>query len=160
MRVHLTNFTTLSDAQKRMILAWRNHENIKTYMYNAHTISEAEHFGFIESLKTRDDKRYFLAQHEGLNIGVIDFNAISTHSATLGLYTNPMLHQKGMGSLLMQTIIEYAFETLKVKTLIAEVFDGNQRAKALYEKFGFCEKAHIYVNEKEVICMELTHENR
>ncbi|WP_041958566.1 UDP-4-amino-4,6-dideoxy-N-acetyl-beta-L-altrosamine N-acetyltransferase [Sulfurospirillum arsenophilum] len=160
MRLYLCNFTTLSESQKKMILMWRNHENVKAYMYNANEISEAEHFDFIEALKTREDRRYFLVQHEGIDIGVIDFNDISTSSATLGLYANPKLDQKGIGSLLMQSIVEYAFKRLKVNILKAEVFEDNAKAKALYEKFGFCEKERISVNEKEVICMELTNEHR
>lgn len=160
MRLYLCNFTTLSEPQKQMILTWRNHEAVRAYMYNEKTISEAEHFSFIESLKTREDRRYFLVQHEGLDIGVIDFNDISATSATLGLYANPKLDQKGIGSLLMQGIVEYSFKRLKVHILKAEVFEENTKAKALYEKFGFCEKGRKMVNEKEVICMELSHEHR
>ena len=143
-----------------MILAWRNHENVKAYMYNTNDISEAEHFGFIEALQTREDRRYFLVQNAGIDIGVIDFNEISKESVVMGLYANPTLNQKGIGSLLMQSIVEYAFKRLKVNILKAEVFTENTKAKALYEKFGFCEKERISINDKEVICMELTNEHR
>ncbi len=160
MRLCLCNFTTLSETQKKMILTWRNHKDVKACMYNANTISEAEHLSFIESLKTREDRRYFLVQNEGMDIGVIDFNDISKESAVMGLYVNPTLHQKGIGSLLMDAIVAYAFETLKVHTLKAEVFENNAKAKALYEKFGFCEKGRKMVHEKEVICMELINEHR
>lgn len=143
-----------------MILAWRNHENVKAYMYNTNDISEAEHFGFIEALQTSEDRRYFLVQNAGIDIGVIDFNEISKESVVMGLYANPTLNQKGIGSLLMQSIVEYAFKRLKVNILKAEVFTENTKAKALYEKFGFCEKERISINDKEVICMELTNEHR
>lgn len=160
MSLHLCDFTTLDDSQKKMILTWRNHENVKAYMYNENEISEKEHFDFIENLKRREDRRYFLVQYEDLDIGVIDFNDIGETSATLGLYANPHAHQKGVGSLLMQAIIAYAFESLRLKTLNAEVFAENVKAKALYEKFNFCEVKRKIVNEKEVICMELHNENR
>lgn len=160
MHLHLCNFTTLSESQKKMILAWRNHKDVKAYMYNTKDISEAEHFSFIESLKTREDRRYFLVQDAEIDIGVIDFNDISKESAVMGLYANPTLQQKGVGSRLMDAIMEYACETLKVRILKAEVFADNLKAKALYEKFGFCEKGRKMVNEKEVICMELSNEHR
>lgn len=159
MSTHLCNFTTLSDAQKAMVLAWRNHDAIKAYMYNTHDISEAEHLNFIESLKSRTDRCYFLVQHEGIDIGVIDFNDISEHSATLGVYANPHLTQKGLGIILMNAIIDYAFHTLNVRFLKADVFADNMKAKALYEKYGFCEKARKNIHEKELICMELENEN-
>lgn len=110
-------------------------------------------------LKTRKDRRYFLVQHEGVDIGVIDFNDISATSATLGLYANPKLNQKGIGSLLMQSIVEYAFKRLKVQILKAEVFEENAKAKALYEKLDFAKKG-VKWSMKKRICMELSHEHR
>ncbi len=160
MRLYLCNFTTLSEPQKKMVLAWRNHKDVRAYMYNENAISEVEHFSFIEALQTREDRHYFLVQNAGVDIGVIDFNDISKESAVMGLYANPTLHQKGIGSLLMDAIVAYAFKTLNIHTLKAEVFESNTKAKALYEKFGFCEKGRKMVNEKEVICMELTNEHR
>jgi UDP-4-amino-4,6-dideoxy-N-acetyl-beta-L-altrosamine N-acetyltransferase len=160
MRLRLCNFTTLDEPQKKMILTWRNHTNVKAYMYHTNDISETEHFCFVKALETREDRCYFLVQNEGIDIGVIDFNDISPSSAIMGLYANPTLHQKGIGSLLMEAIVIYAFETLKVHILKAEVFENNDKAKALYEKFGFCEKGRKMVNKKEVICMELANEHR
>ncbi|MDD3325359.1 MAG: UDP-4-amino-4,6-dideoxy-N-acetyl-beta-L-altrosamine N-acetyltransferase [Sulfurospirillaceae bacterium] len=160
MNTHLCDFTTLTESQKVMILKWRNHEDVRAYMYNEKEIGKEEHFNFIESLKKREDRRYFLVQKEDENIGVVDFNDISKHSATLGLYSNPNLTQKGIGSILLQTIVDYAFYVLKVQTLQAEVFATNEKAKALYEKFGFHVTGQKSVKGKEVICMELRDENR
>lgn len=160
MSINCVNFTTLNEAQKAMILEWRNHPDIRAYMYNTGEISQEEHFAFIESLKRREDKRYFLVQQEGENIGVIDFTDITPSSATMGIYANPYLSQKGIGSVLLQAIVDYAFDILKVQTLKAEVFATNAKAKALYEKFGFCAMSQRSVNNKEVICMELNDENR
>ena len=160
MSVQLRNFTTLNEAQKAMILEWRNHPSIRANMYNTDIISQEEHFSFIDTLSNRDDKRYFLAQEGDHDIGVIDFNAITNISTKLGIYANPYLNQKGIGSLLMQTLIAYAFDVLKTPTLEAEVFAHNERALHLYTKFGFQEKFRRFINEKEIICMELDNENR
>ncbi|HJF83668.1 GNAT family N-acetyltransferase, partial [Helicobacter pullorum] len=52
-----------------------------------------------------------------------------------GIYQNPNL--KGYGKGLMEVVIKYAFETLKVKNLYACAFNENQKAISLYLKFGF-----------------------
>lgn len=160
MNVQLLNFTTLNTQQKAMILEWRNHPSVRANMYNTDIISLKEHLAFIDSLSFRDDKRYFLVQKGEDAIGVIDFNDISNISTKLGIYANPFFNQKGTGTLLMQTLIAYAFDVLKTPTLEAEVFAHNERAIHLYEKFGFQEKFRRFINEKEIICMELDNENR
>lgn len=160
MNINYVNFTTLNEAQKAMILEWRNHPNVRTYMYNTGVISQKTHLEFIESLKTKENKRYFLVQRENENIGVIDFTDITPTSATMGIYANPYLTQKGIGSILLQAIVDYAFDVLKVQTLKAEVFATNTKAKTLYKKFGFRAMNQGSVNEKEVICMELENANR
>ena len=160
MSLRLCNFTTLSEPQKAMILEWRNHPSVRANMYNTDVITKEEHFAFIDSLPTRENKRYFLVQEGETDIGVIDFNDISNISTKLGIYANPFLTQKGIGTLLMQTLIAYAFDVLKTPILEAEVFAHNERAIHLYEKFGFKEKFRRYIKEKEIICMELDNENR
>lgn len=160
MNINYVNFTTLNEAQKAMILEWRNHPNVRAYMYNTGVISQKTHLEFIESLKTKENKRYFLVQRENENIGVIDFTDITPTSATMGIYANPYLTQKGIGSVLLQTIVDYAFDILKVQTLKAEVFATNAKAKTLYKKFGFRAMSQKSMNDKEVICMERNNENR
>jgi UDP-4-amino-4,6-dideoxy-N-acetyl-beta-L-altrosamine N-acetyltransferase len=160
MSVQLLNFTTLNAQEKAMILEWRNHPSVRTNMYNTDIISQEEHLAFIDSLVKKEDKRYFLVQENTTNFGVIDFNDISSISTKLGIYINPYLAQKGIGTLLMQTLIAYAFDVLKTHTLEAEVFAHNEKAIHLYNKFGFQEKFRRLINEKEIICMEFNNENR
>jgi GNAT superfamily N-acetyltransferase len=47
---------------------------------------------------------------------------------------------RGIGSALMETIIDWAGEV----TLVLRVFPHNERARALYRKFGFVELEHKY----------------
>ena len=101
-----------------------------------------------------------MVYNEDVAIGVIDFTDITPLRATIGLYANPTLARKGVGKELMRAIITYGFETLHVKRLCAEAFIFNTKAKALYETFGFCERARKTANEHEIICMELDNEHR
>ena len=95
---------------------------------------------------------------ESSYIGVIDFTNIKKNRADIGLYSNPQIY--GNGSLLMEIICDYGFNTLKIKKLVAEVFVSNKKAFNLYNKFNFKETGTKIINNKEVICMELKNENR
>ncbi|PHM18605.1 MAG: UDP-4-amino-4,6-dideoxy-N-acetyl-beta-L-altrosamine N-acetyltransferase [Sulfuricurvum sp. PD_MW2] len=152
MRVQLLDFTTLDKEMLTTVLAWRNHSDIRHWMLSDDEISMQNHLQFVESLKNRADKRYFLVQREDAYIGVIDFTDITQNSAEIGIYSNP--YMRGVGEALMHALIEYGFSTLGVKMLVATVFTDNERAKHLYEKFDFTETNRTFYKGREMIIME------
>ena len=60
--IKLLNFIDLKLEEKEMILKWRNHPDIRKWMYNQDEIKFEEHLNFIDSLKLRKDKLYFLVK--------------------------------------------------------------------------------------------------
>ena len=74
--IQLLNFIDLELEEKEMILKWRNHPDIRKWMYNQDEIKLEEHLNFIDSLKLRKDKLYFLVKKEDEFIGVIDFTQL------------------------------------------------------------------------------------
>ncbi|MFW2353452.1 UDP-4-amino-4,6-dideoxy-N-acetyl-beta-L-altrosamine N-acetyltransferase [Aliarcobacter butzleri] len=152
--IKLINFIDLSQDEKKMILEWRNRLDIQKWMYTQNDISLEEHLKFIDSLKTIKSKLYFLVKKENTYIGVIDFTQIKPKkSLHMGIYTNPDL--KGYGKILLETIIYFSFEILKVEKIFSEVYFENERAFSLYKIYGFKEYSCKIVNDKKVICMEL-----
>lgn len=152
MRVRLLDFTTLDKERLTMVLAWRNHSDIRRWMLSDDEISLENHLHFVESLKNRADKRYFLVQQEDAYIGVIDFTDITQTSAEIGIYANP--NMRGVGKALMNALVEYGVSTLGVEILIASVFADNDRAKHLYEKFDFAERSRTVYKGRAMIIME------
>lgn len=152
MQVRLLDFTTLDEELLTLVLEWRNHSDIRCWMLNGDEISLENHLRFVESLKNRVDKRYFLVQQGDAYIGVIDFTDITNISAEIGIYANPQM--RGVGEALMSALIEYGFSTLGVTMLIASVFADNERAKHLYEKFDFTERNRTFYKGREMIIME------
>ncbi len=157
--IQLLNFIDLKLEEKEMILKWRNHSEIRKWMYNQDEIKLKEHLSFIDSLKSRKDKLYFLVKKEDEFIGVIDFTQlVEKTSVHMGIYSNPNI--KGNGKILLNKIINYSFNNLKVKRIFSEVFAENDKAHNLYKKFNFKDISEKIVNNKKVICMELENENR
>ena len=145
--IKLINFIDLSQEEKMMILEWRNRLDIQKWMHTQNDISLEDHLDFIDSLKTIKDNIY---------IGVIDFTQIKPNeSLHMGIYTNPDL--KGYGKILLETIIYFSFEILKVEKIFSEVYFENERAFSLYKIYGFKEYSYKILNDKKVICMELNN---
>ena len=65
-----------------------------------------------------------------------------------------------MTKILLNKIIDYSFNNLKVKRVFSEVFAENDKAHSLYKNFNFKAISEKIVNNKKVICMKLENENR
>lgn len=59
------NFVMLSDEEVKNVWQWRNDESIRKWMYNSDIIPWDNHLKFIESLKNREDKYYWLVSDTG-----------------------------------------------------------------------------------------------
>ena len=101
---------------------------------------------------------YFLVKKEDEFIGVIDFTQlVEKTSVHMGIYSNPKI--KGNGKILLNMIIDYSFNNLKVKRIFSEAFAENDKAHNLYKKFNFKNISEKIVNYKKVICMELENDD-
>ena len=155
--MELKNFVFLSKNEALMVLSWRNHPKIATYMIRSSQISHEEHFSFLESLFGSQNKTYYLVFNMTVPIGVIYLNPINwaLKEAELGLYQAP--DQKGYGILLMELLEYVAFNLLKLKRLTARVKSSNSKAIKLYERFSYVfkdQEQNLLVMVKEMGSME------
>lgn len=130
--IELRNFISLNENELKELLKWRN--SVGNFM-KTQNISLKEHLNFVKSLKNDASRRYFVVFKGGQSIGVIHLFNISLQTCEFGLYAKPNL--RGVGQLLMNEVLNYAFDTLKVQILKACVFKTNERALTLYLKNDF-----------------------
>ena len=162
----LINFLNATKKELEMVRRWRNHPEVKKWMYNQHEITPDEHINFINSLKYSRNKAYWIVKHYTAYIGILSFTNINVidEYAYLGIYSNPYERIKGAGKTLMSLAIKIAFRFFKLRTLKLEVFESNTRAINLYSKFGFKKEKrfkrsvrNIRVN---VLTMSLTNSDK
>lgn len=157
--IELINFIDISSEEKKMVLSWRNHQDIRKWMSNKKEITLEEHLNYVNSLSNKKDRIYFLVKELNEYLGVIDFtNIVENEFAEFGIYAKPA--SVGVGSKLMTAIINYAFNILKLKKLTANVYVNNEKAIKLYKKFNFKEIKLDTDSNGEFILMELKNENR
>lgn len=153
--IKLINFIDLSLEEAKIVLSWRNHSSINKWMYTQDEILLEKHISFINSLKTKEDSVYFLVKKNDDYIGVVYFTNLIEKDIYFGLYSNPNNKIAGIGRVLEEFSIDYAFNTLKVEKLKLEVFEDNIQVRNLHKKYNFKEIGEKVVNGKKVICMEL-----
>jgi UDP-4-amino-4,6-dideoxy-N-acetyl-beta-L-altrosamine N-acetyltransferase len=155
--VTLTAFQNLELNQKLQILQWRNHIEIRRWMYTQEIIKQENHLAFIDSLTKRNDVFYWLVSVDDVPTGVISLTGINRiHLRTDGgIYLRPDGEQKGMGKLLLECMCEQAFLVLGLHSLRLEALAANERANRFYKRFGFVSEGayrdYVRLNNDEYV---------
>jgi len=97
-------------------------------MLDKNEISLQNHLNFIKNIPKN---RIYLKVDD---LGVINFKIIKD-TIELGIHKNP--NKKGVGKILLNEAINYAFNKLNAKKIILYVFERNTKSISLYKKFGF-----------------------
>lgn len=142
------NFTELSNEEILTIYKARTDPRTTQFCLN-NNFSFDNHQNFIHSLKFRDDAIYLIVYNDNDFIGVVSFNNFENKSSEFGMYKNPKV--TGVGSTLMEVILNYAKNNLHLQSIIAKVLKHNAKALGLYLKFGFKQ----YFDDEKFIFLRL-----
>lgn len=155
--LEIISYSKLSSNEIKMILEWRNNENIRIWSFNQNIISLDEHLVFLKNLKKDYSKGYWLIKQNTTGyIGVFNLSQfnLENKTATLGNDLNPELLGKGFGQNIMKCIEYIGFEKLELSQLDLEVLNTNTRAIKFYKKMNFVETKRIINNQNlKLICM-------
>ena len=146
---------------KDCILQWRNSERVRCKMYNDNIITQQEHDAWYSRALVDTSAAYLLFLHEGRAVGLISLTNINHQHGrcTLGFYLGETDVSRRAGPVMDFIAIDYAFLTLKIRKLCAEVFTFNVGVITLQEKFGFVQEgrfvAHYLKNGKyeDIVCL-------
>jgi UDP-4-amino-4,6-dideoxy-N-acetyl-beta-L-altrosamine N-acetyltransferase len=144
--IDIINFINLKAKEKELTRKWRNHADVRKWMYSDHIISRNEHNEFINKLAKDMRNVYWLIKAEDNEyMGVIYLNRLDfkNKAAYLGIYSNPEDTFSGTGRLLIECLTKLAFRILHLHSLKLEVIETNKRAIRFYKKAGFSEEGRL-----------------
>jgi UDP-4-amino-4,6-dideoxy-N-acetyl-beta-L-altrosamine N-acetyltransferase len=119
------------------VLTWRNHPEVRRYMYTQHEIHPDEHARWFAQA-SKDPKRSLLVfESNTIPLGFININQISSGGiAEWGFYVAPDA-PKGTGRLLGQAGLRYAFGEIKMHKLCGQALVFNERSIRFHLSLGF-----------------------
>ncbi len=127
----------LTEDDLGMLLSWRNHIDVRRFMYTQHEISIQEHTNWFESVKDNPQKCLLICEqnHQPFAFGSL---SILGHGkiADWGFYAAPHA-PRGMGSHLAGGILEHAFNVLHLNKLCSEALAYNEKSIKFQEGLGF-----------------------
>lgn len=127
----------LFPADLEQVRAWRNHPDIRAFLFTRHEITPEEHRRWYEAA-TADPGRHLLVYEEASQpLGFVSFAATRSPSvADWGFYAAPGA-ARGTGGRLGTAALAYAFDVLRLHKVCAEVLAGNAASLRFHEKLGF-----------------------
>lgn len=119
------------------VLAWRNHPDVRKYMYTQHEISMAEHSRWFEKC-AKDPARHVLIFENGTTpLGFINIHQIASGGiADWGFYSAPDA-PKGTGRQLGHSALRYALGELGLHKLCGQALAHNERSIRFHQNLGF-----------------------
>lgn len=132
-----TGIRSMKESDLEQVLSWRNHPEIRRYMYSQHEISLEEHARWFARESQDPDRHLLLFEIEKAPIGFIGIHQIATGGiADWGFYVAPDA-PKGTGYTLGQSALEYAFQVVQLHKLCGQALAFNERSIRFHLNLGF-----------------------
>jgi RimJ/RimL family protein N-acetyltransferase len=129
------------DADRDIVLAWRNHPDVRRVSLTTHVIEPEEHAAWWAAATADPARRVLVFEDGGRAAGVVVFD-LRRSPAVWSFY----LDVAGLGGELLpawlrleRDAVEYAFGELGVDRLGGETLASNAQVLALHRRFGFRE---------------------
>jgi UDP-4-amino-4,6-dideoxy-N-acetyl-beta-L-altrosamine N-acetyltransferase len=121
----------------KQVLSWRNHPEIRRYMYTQHEISLDDHARWFARESQDPDRHLLLFEIDSTPLGFINIHQIvSGGIADWGFYVAPGA-PKGTGHTLGQSALRYAFKVVGLHKLCGQALAFNERSIRFHLNLGF-----------------------
>lgn len=119
------------------VLAWRNHPDVRRYMYTQHEITLDEHQRWFERALLNPKKHLLIFEVNQRPLGFVNFNEAGSGSiADWGFYVAPDA-PKGSGKKLGASALSHAFNHIKLHKVCGQALAYNGRSINFHQSLGF-----------------------
>jgi len=123
-----------------LVFSWRNHPEVRRYMFNSAEIAWDEHAAWFASASRNAHKHLLVYELDGVLLGFISFSESAVGGvAEWGFHAAPEA-PKGTGKCMLGLALNYGFTQLELHKVSAQVLQGNPRSLALHRQLGFTEE--------------------
>ena len=152
MNVNDIKLRSIRKSDLQLICNWRNDPSIFQFNKQYNLLNMKNQQDWFKTIKD-SDKNMLIIEKNLIPIGICGFVNIDheIHSGDIAIIIgNTKLHKKGIGTIVLEKLIQYGFKNLKLYKIGAEIFEFNLISKKFFEKFNF---------QHEVTCREALWRN-
>jgi len=140
----MSRFRPLGDLLRPMklkdlpqVLQWRNHPDIRRFMFSQHEISEDEHRHWFKNAEQNHDKHLMMFEADGKASGFVQFTQLNRKPVVnWGFYLAPG-SSKGTGDRLGKAALDFAFAKLNLHKVCGQALAYNQASIRFHQRHGF-----------------------
>jgi len=133
----------MNEKDLAQVLAWRNHLDVRRYMYSTHEISIQEHQSWYEKARNNNALNLLIYEQRGQALGFVRFSRSSCPEvADWGFYLAPDA-PPGSGGMLGELALEYGFSVLKLHKLCGQALAFNERSIRFHLRLAFREEGRL-----------------
>lgn len=130
----------VTDADLPILLSWRNHDDVRRFMFNQHEISFEEHRNWFTKASADVTCRLLIVEDALVPLGYVQLSHVEpAYVADWGFYVRPDA-PKGSGRNLGQIALNYAFGELKLHKVCGQVIESNVDSIAFHRRLGFAQE--------------------
>lgn len=134
---HFINYSEMSEDDSREIFDLRNHHDVSRWMVNDQEISWDVHKRFVNSLRSRIDKDYFIVKdNDGMIVGSVNIDYSENGISERGIFIAPNRHHKGHAFCVLKEFYSHVKLYFSVSTILTKVKSDNVASLRLEEKLG------------------------
>lgn len=124
-------------ADLELVLAWRNHPDVRCNMYSQHEITVDEHQRWFARASPDPKKHLLIFEVNQQPLGFVNFNVTGNGGiADWGFYAAPEA-PKGSGRQLGRAALNHAFTQLKFHKVCGQALAYNHRSIQFHQSLGF-----------------------
>lgn len=132
-----TGVRRMNERDLPQVLSWRNHHDIRRYMYTRHEISLEEHVRWFSQASQDPERHLLIFEIDAIPLGFINIHQIARGAiADWGFYAAPDA-PKGARPALGDAALRYAFKTAGLHKLCGEALAYNERSIRFHLSLGF-----------------------
>jgi UDP-4-amino-4,6-dideoxy-N-acetyl-beta-L-altrosamine N-acetyltransferase len=135
--IRMTGVRPMAHADVERVLAWRNHPDVRRYMYTQHEITLDEHQRWFARAQQDPRKHLLIFEVDMQSLGFVSFSELACRGiAEWGFYAAPDA-PKGIGRQLGQAALDHAFIQLNLHKVCGQVLGHNERSIRFHQTLGF-----------------------
>lgn len=130
------NVRAMVEADVEAVLAWRNHPDVRRFMFSQQEIQLSQHRAWFERTSHEDGRHLLIFERDGKASGFVNLLVSIGGVADWGFYVDPAA-PKGSGAELGECILPYAFQTLGLHRIAGQVLAFNEKSQRFHVRLGF-----------------------